>query len=83
MNPRGQKLKAAMQRVERAEEAMVKLLEKMFPVGTTVRFHVQYGQINPSIGTVVWHKGGRHAYIGIRLRSRTEQVRTVPARNVW
>ncbi len=83
MNKRGKKLALAMERIERGEEAMLKLLEKMFPVGTTVRFHVQHGQVNPSVGTIIAHEGGRFAYVRIRMRSRTEHVRTVPACNIW
>lgn len=75
-------LAAAIERLERAETAMEKLLRRMFPEGTTVRFYIMHGQENPSIGTVIAHEGGRFASVRIRLRSRTEQVRSVPARQI-
>jgi hypothetical protein len=82
MNTRGKKLNTAIERVERAQAAMEKVLLKMFPIGTTVRFRIQYGQVNPSIGTVIAHEGGPYAYVRIRLRSGSGQVRSVSARNI-
>lgn len=70
-------------KIRAAQDAMVKELERQFPIGTTVRCEIQYGQINPSIGLVIAHEGGEHAYVCVRLQSRTKEVRRVPASNIW
>lgn len=69
-------------RIEKAEAAMEKALMEQYPVGTTVRCYIQHGQVNPSIGDVISHPGGRHAYLRLRLHSRTRHVRDVPAWDV-
>ena len=73
------KLKA---KIERAEKEMERALERAFPIGTRIRCTIMYGQITPSTGEVIGHQGGRHAYLTVRLNSRTQEVRAVPVENV-
>lgn len=73
----------ATQRVVAAEDALIKLLEKQFPIGTAVKFYVMHGQVNPSRGEVIGHEGGRFAYLRVRLESRASVVRSIPAGRVW
>lgn len=74
------KLKA---RIERAEADMEKALALAFPIGTRIRCTIMYGQITPSTGEVIGHRGGRFAYVTVRLNSRTKEVRDVPVENVF
>jgi hypothetical protein len=74
------KLKA---RIERAEAEMEKALERAFPIGTRIRCWIMYGQVTPSTGEVIAYTGGRHAYLRVRLNSRTQEVRDVPVENVF
>jgi hypothetical protein len=65
-----------------AEEAVIGELETLYPMHTAVRCWLMSGQINPSIGRVQGHIGGRFALVQIRLESRTNEVRSVSAKNI-
>jgi len=85
MNPRDKwRLQAATTRIEHSEAAMEQLLKKLFPIGDDVRcYKFMHGQATPTVGTVIAHTGGRHAYLRLRLHTRTRVMRDVSARNVW
>ena len=68
--------------IVKAEGAMEKALARAFPNGTRIRCNIMYGQINPSTGEVIGHEGGRHAYLTVRLNSRTQEVRSVAVENI-
>lgn len=65
-----------------AELGMKQFLEKHFPVGTRVGCWIMYGQINPSYGEVIAHTGGKYAYLRVRLKSRTNNVRDIPIEKI-
>lgn len=69
--------------LEKAETAMIKELARLFPIGSSVHAVLMHGQVNPSEGVVIGHRGGRHAYILVRLESRTRQVRAVAVDDIW
>jgi hypothetical protein len=68
--------------LKRADAALIAALAKAYPEGWRVRFNIQHGQVTPSRGEVVGHEGGPHAYLLVRLESRTHGVRHVAAANV-
>ena len=70
------------QRLLECERRLDNALRRAFPIGTVVRAKIMSGQMNHSVGEVIGHPGGRHAYLRVRLRSRTKQVRYISAQNV-
>lgn len=76
------KIDALRERIKKAEAAMSAALERKYPVGTTLRFYIMYGQVTPSKGDVISHPGGRCAYVRVRLHSRTRSARDIPAANI-
>lgn len=56
-------------------EANIKVrLMSMYPVGTRWEFNIMHGQKNPSVGVVVSHPGGVHAYVRFRLERKASAV---------
>jgi len=75
-------LKKKIDMLIRAESAVIKELERRYPMHSPVRVMLMYGQINPSHGAVIGHDGGRNACVRVRLESRTQEVRSVAAENI-
>lgn len=76
------KLDHRIRNLKIAEQAVIEELQLLFPMGQMVRANIQHGQINPSRGEVIGHPGGVHAYVLVRLDSRTKEVRHVAAENI-
>lgn len=76
-------IRGLCERIRKAEEAMRKALEVAYPVGWVATFYIMHGQSTPSKGTVISHSGGRFAYVRVRLHSRTQLARDVPAENIF
>ena len=75
-------LKERVRALVTAEAAVVSELERLYPIGKPVRVWLMSGQVTPSRGEVIGHDGGRHAYVRVRLESRTREVRTIAASNI-
>lgn len=76
------KLRVLCTRIEQAEEAMQAELQRQFPMGRSVRCWLMHGQVTASTGIVIGHRGGRYAYVTVKLNSRARIARDVPASNV-
>lgn len=76
------KMIALSKKIEVAEEAMLAELRRAFPVGRAVSCWLMHGQVNPSTGVVLGHRGGRYAYVTVRLDSRSRLTRDIPASEV-
>jgi hypothetical protein len=75
-------LQKLAEKIRAANNDMQAELERRFPVGSRVSCFLMHGQVKPSHGEVIGHTGGEHAYIRIRLNSRTGHVRDVVAEDV-
>ena len=80
--PTKRQIEALCKRISDAEDAMEQALARAYPVGMEVRCFIMYRQQNPSVGDVISHPGGRHAYVRLRLRVGKGEVRNVPAENI-
>lgn len=69
-------------RIREAEKAMALELERQFPLLSKVEFDIMSGQVNPSRGEVIGYNGTEHAYLRIRIRSRTSPARDISAHSV-
>ena len=69
-------------RIRHAEAAMRAALEREYPLGTRVRFYIMHGQLTPSEGEVIGYSGTEHAYLRVRIDSRTKPGRDVPLINI-
>lgn len=76
------KLNAKVKILEAAEEAVIKELARLYPVGSRVSLWLMCGQVTPSRGEVISHQGSRHAYVRVRLDSRKQEVRSITAGNI-
>ena len=65
-----------------AEKNVQAELERQFPLDKRISFLIMSGQCTPSQGHVIGYSGGVHAYLRVRLASRTSQVRDVSAFDV-
>lgn len=81
MRKKNKTLKLAA-KIAEAEEQLRTHLEHTFPLLTRVSFVWQFSQVNRSIGEVIGHPGSRHAYLRIRMDSRTQKVIDIPACDV-
>jgi hypothetical protein len=73
------KLKHLLHTLIIADKAVIEELKFLYPEGSAVRAIIMSGQVNPSRGCVIGHRGGTHAYVTVRLESRTNEVRDIPA----
>lgn len=73
---------ALSERIKKAEDAMIVALERAYPIGSTVSFYIMHGQVTPSRGEVIGYSGGRYAYLRVRIASRTNPARDIPAADV-
>lgn len=69
-------------RIQRAERAMALELERQFPLLSEVEFDIMHGQVKPSRGEIIGYSGTEHAYLRIRIRSRTNPTRDIPSDRV-
>ena len=65
-------------RINKAERDMEMALQFAFPVLSKVDCWIMSSQSKPSTGEVIAYPGGHHAYLRVRLDSRTRQVRDIP-----
>lgn len=75
-------LNSKVKALEAAEAAVEKELARLYPMGWDVRVWLQDGQVTPSRGQVIGHRGTRYAYVLVRLESRTRATRDVPAKMI-
>lgn len=79
---KNKRIKRLSKSINDTNDLLIKELEKQYPEGSVVQFYFMHGQVNPSKGTVIGHRGGRWAYLRVRMHSFKENVRNVSATNI-
>jgi hypothetical protein len=74
---------AVAAQIAKLEKRQLRALERAFPIGTTVRFHVMYGQVNPTIGDVIGYETGSTPYLRVMMKTKKPTGRSIPVVNVW
>lgn len=76
------KLRTKLNALVVAQNAVTKMLEDLYPVGSTAHVFLMSSQQEPSSGIVIGHEGGEFGRVIVRLNSRTGCVRRVSAEDI-